>query len=78
MRDSAALSEEIGDLLFAVTNLSRKLGMDPESQLAAANEKFIRRFNKVEETLESGGTTTEAATLEEMESAWNRAKTAPA
>jgi len=75
-RDEAALAEELGDVLFAVTNLARKLGMDSESLLAAANEKFIRRFNKVEETLEAAGSSAEAASLEQMEGAWQQAKTA--
>ena len=73
-RDGDALAEEIGDLLFAVTNLARKLGMDSESLLAAANEKFIRRFDKLEETLEGNGTSPESAGLEEMEAAWEQAK----
>ena len=74
--DEAALTEEIGDVLFAVTNLARKLGMDSESLLAAANEKFIRRFDKLEETLEGDGKSAGSANLDEMEAAWEVAKTA--
>ena len=74
--DEAALAEEIGDVLFAVTNLARKLGMDSESLLAAANEKFIRRFDKLEETLEGDGKSAGSANLDEMEAAWEVAKTA--
>lgn len=72
--DARALEEELGDVLFAVTNLSRKLGMDAESLLAAANEKFIRRFNQVELCLDAAGKTVNSASLEEMESAWQLAK----
>lgn len=74
--DDAALAEELGDLLFAVTNLTRKLGMDSESLLAAANEKFTRRFEQVESILEGGGSSAEAATTDQLESAWDKAKTA--
>ncbi len=76
-RDEAALAEELGDLLFAVVNLARKLKMDPESLLAAANEKFARRFRKVEELLESAGGSAAAASTDELESAWETAKTTP-
>ena len=69
--DFARLEEEIGDLLFAVTNLGRKAGIDAESALAAANEKFMARFHKVEESL---GERFGEATLEEMDMEWERAK----
>lgn len=72
--DDAALGEELGDVLFAVTNLARKLGMESESLLAAANEKFIRRFDELETLLEEEGTNAAAAGMEEMEKAWQRAK----
>jgi uncharacterized protein YabN with tetrapyrrole methylase and pyrophosphatase domain len=72
--DDAALGEELGDVLFAVTNLARKLGMESESLLAAANEKFIRRFDELETLLEEEGTNAAAAGIEEMEKAWQRAK----
>ncbi len=69
-----ALAEELGDLLFAVTNLARKLDLDPETLLASANEKFIRRFTAVEDALEAGGSSAELASLEEMERAWQAVK----
>ena len=68
------MAEEIGDLLFAVTNLTRKIGLDSESLLAAANEKFTRRFNELEEILEENGSNVVDANLEIMEKAWNNVK----
>ena len=68
------LAEEIGDLLFAVTNLTRKIGMDSESLLAAANQKFINRFNEVEKILEKQGTNVVEADIQCMEKAWEKGK----
>jgi MazG family protein len=68
------LAEEIGDLLFAVANLARKLGIDPEAALRAANDKFVRRFRHIEERLAEGGRTPAEATLAEMDALWNEAK----
>jgi MazG family protein len=67
--------EEMGDLLFAIANLSRKLGIDPESALRKANEKVTARFEAVEERLHSEGSSVHDATLEEMEAAWQAVKT---
>jgi ATP diphosphatase len=68
------LEDEIGDLLFAVANLARHLGTDPEAALRATNAKFLRRFRKIEIALASRGKTPSAATLEEMEALWQSAK----
>ena len=68
------LAEEIGDLLFAVTNLTRKIGMDSESLMAAANQKFINRFNEVEKILEKQGTNVVEADIQCMEKAWEKVK----
>ena len=68
------LAEEIGDLLFAVTNLTRKIGMDSESLLAAANQKFINRFNEVEKILEKQGKNVVEADIQCMEKAWEKVK----
>ena len=65
------LQDEIGDLLFAVVNLGRHLGVDPERALRGTNAKFERRFRAVEATL---GDRLGSADLEEMEAAWVAAK----
>ena len=66
--------EELGDLLFAVTNLSRKLGIEPEAALRAANRKFTARFGAMQARLESRGRGLGEATLDEMEHAWQAVK----
>lgn len=68
------LSDELGDLLFAVINLARKLRVDPEQALRGTNRKFERRFQRVEHTLAGRGKRPEAASLEEMDAIWNQAK----
>lgn len=65
---------EVGDLLFSVVNLARKLGVDAESALAATNERFVRRFAGVEERLAAAGKKVGEATLAEMDAAWDEAK----
>jgi nucleoside triphosphate diphosphatase len=72
--DPARLEDELGDLLFAVVNLSRHLKIDPEVALKKANSKFVRRFRRVEALLAAAGTTPEAAGLDEMERRWEEAK----
>jgi ATP diphosphatase len=69
-----AVAEEVGDLLFTLANLARKLDLDPEAALAAANRKFRRRFAHIEESLAAGGRTAADASLEEMDRLWNEAK----
>ena len=68
--------EEMGDLLFAIANLSRKLGIEPESALRRANEKFTARFDAVERALAAAGRPLSETTLEEMEAEWQRIKAA--
>lgn len=68
------ITEEIGDLLFAIVNLSRFLGIEPENALHQTINKFIVRFQKVEKLLAKKGKDIEECTLEEMEEAWNRCK----
>jgi MazG family protein len=68
------IEEEMGDLLFSIANLARKLGVEPESALRKANEKFGQRFEKLERHLESAGRSVHDATLEEMEEAWQMVK----
>ncbi|MCX6856348.1 MAG: nucleoside triphosphate pyrophosphohydrolase [Verrucomicrobia bacterium] len=71
---TAAMEEELGDLLFSVVNLARKLGIESEAALAAANEKFIRRFHAVEAEIIASGKKLGEATLAEMDAAWDAAK----
>jgi MazG family protein len=66
--------EEMGDLLFSIANLARKMGLDPESALRKANEKFTARFTALEQTFESRGQSLHDATLEEMEDVWQGVK----
>jgi MazG family protein len=68
------LKDEIGDLLFAVANLARKLDVDPEAALRHTNDKFTRRFAQVEDRLAQRGLTPERSDLEEMDALWNEAK----
>jgi MazG family protein len=68
------LEEELGDLLFAVINLGRKLGLDAETSLRGTNRKFRSRFAQVEAGLRKEGKTPEESTLEEMEALWQAAK----
>lgn len=66
--------EEMGDLLFSIANLARKLGIEPESALRKANEKFSARFGALEQRLEERGHSVHQATLTEMEEAWRAIK----
>jgi len=75
---SDRLADELGDALFVLVNLARKLELDPESCLRRANAKFERRFRSVEQELARKGKTPADATLEEMEELWSAAKRAEA
>ena len=68
--------EEMGDLLFVVANLARKLGVEPEDALRGANAKFIRRFGFIEAELARDGRTPEQSDLAEMDALWDAAKVA--
>lgn len=72
--DREHLEEEIGDLLFAIANLARKLGIDPEAALAGTNEKFRQRFRAIETGLAERGRQLGQASLEEMDELWEAAK----
>ena len=74
--DHARAEEEMGDLLFAIANLARKLGVEPETALRKANEKFTKRFETMEQAIVSSGRSMSQMTLAELESAWQYAKTA--
>jgi tetrapyrrole methylase family protein/MazG family protein/ATP diphosphatase len=66
--------EEMGDLLFSIANLARKLGIEPESALRKANEKFSARFEQLERAFEARGESIHGATLEQMEAEWATVK----
>ena len=73
--DEAHVEEELGDLLFAVVNLSRFRNFTPaEELLARANKKFIQRFQYIERTIENRGDTLQETSIEEMERLWNEIK----
>lgn len=72
--DANAVREELGDLLFAVVNLARHLGEDPEAALSAATEKFRGRFNRMAKTVESAGRRMGEVSLEDLETAWQAEK----
>jgi MazG family protein len=68
------IEEELGDLLFAIANLSRKLGVEPEAALRRANDKFLSRFTEVERRLTSTGQRLQEKTLDELEATWQEVK----
>lgn len=71
------LEEEVGDLLFAVANLSRKLGVEPETALRKANEKFAGRFTAMETRVAASGRRMPEMSLEELEAEWHLVKKQP-
>jgi MazG family protein len=75
-QDPDSIEDEMGDLLFAVTNLARKLGVDPEVALRRTNDKFTRRFKSVEVDAKTVGKALPEMSLEEMDALWNAAKRA--
>jgi ATP diphosphatase len=70
----ANIGEEFGDLLFVMANVARHLEIDPEAALRAANQKFIRRFGRIEELLGTQGRSPAQSTLAEMDRLWDQAK----
>ncbi len=70
----ARIEEEMGDLLFAISNLSRKLGVDPEAALRRADDKFARRFTELERRFAAKGESLKDAGLARMEEEWGRIK----
>ncbi|MFT8719969.1 nucleoside triphosphate pyrophosphohydrolase [Acetobacter sp.] len=69
-----ALQDEIGDLLFAVSSLARRLKLDPEACLRQANAKFTRRFEALEDTLAATGRTPSDCTVEQLDDVWREVK----
>ena len=72
--DKAKVADELGDLIFAVVNIGRHVGADPEMALRGTNTKFRRRFAHIETELEASGESLQEATLERMEGLWQAAK----
>jgi nucleoside triphosphate diphosphatase len=72
--DADELAAETGDLLFALVNLARHVGADPDMALRGTNVKFERRFGYIEQALEAQGRSLDSASLTEMDALWNEAK----
>jgi MazG family protein len=68
------IEEEMGDLLFTMAHLSRQLGIEPETALRKANDKFTRRFETMEAAVETSGRKMADMSLEELEASWQQAK----
>jgi MazG family protein len=75
-RDAGEIAEEVGDLLFVVVNLARRLDVEPETALKKTNRKFRERFKFIEQQLKAAGRTLNDASLDEMDELWNRSKSA--
>ncbi|MBR4963983.1 MAG: nucleoside triphosphate pyrophosphohydrolase [Alistipes sp.] len=73
-KDKERLTDEMGDLFFALINACRLYGIDPEGALERTNKKFIRRFEYVEQSAEKHGKSLSEMSLEEMDGYWNEAK----
>jgi nucleoside triphosphate diphosphatase len=72
--DAGELADETGDLMFALVNLARHTGVDPELALRGTNAKFERRFGHIERTLAQQGRSLQSASLAEMDALWDEAK----
>lgn len=73
-QDAAATAEEFGDFLFSAVNVARFLSLDPEQTLTNATEKFIRRFQRMEQLAEQEGLLWDAASLQQLNTLWDRVK----
>jgi nucleoside triphosphate diphosphatase len=76
-QDRVRIEDEIGDVLFAIVNLARKRKIDAESALQGATDKFVARFNRLEDELKARGKKLGDADLAEMDSIWNEIKKTP-
>ena len=72
--DAAGIEEELGDLLFSLANLARKLGVNPELAVRRANDKFVRRFRALEDALRASGKSPGKVPLEELDAIWDSLK----
>jgi MazG family protein len=73
-QDRQSIDDEIGDLLFAVVNLARKCGLDAESTMQSATDKFVARFNRLENELQAQGKRLGDVDLAEMDAIWSEIK----
>ena len=74
--DKAKMRDELGDMLFVMANLARKLDLEPEDALRSSNAKFARRFRFIETQLQARGKSPAESDLDEMDALWNEAKAA--
>src|SRR5438045_974209 len=74
--DQTNMHDEIGDLLFTIANIARKLDVNPEEALQSTNRKFTRRFESMESRVHAAGRNLDQLTLEEMDALWDEAKAA--
>ncbi|HKO56554.1 MAG TPA: nucleoside triphosphate pyrophosphohydrolase [Thermoanaerobaculia bacterium] len=72
--DHQRAEEEMGDLLFTIANLARKLGIEPETALRKANDKFTKRFTALEKSVAASGRAMKDMTLDQFEAEWQRVK----
>jgi tetrapyrrole methylase family protein/MazG family protein/ATP diphosphatase len=72
--DKAKAREELGDVLFVLANLARKLDIEPEDALRSSNAKFARRFSFIERSLAADGRSPDQSDLAEMDALWDQAK----
>lgn len=75
-KDSSSIHDEVGDLLFTIANIARKLDINPEEALQSTNRKFRRRFESMERAVRAGGRNLDQLTLEQMDALWDEAKAA--
>lgn len=75
--EAAKIEEEVGDLLFVIVNLARRLDVEPETALKKTNRKFRKRFRFIEDSLRNDGRDLQDSELSEMDELWNRAKSVP-
>ena len=75
-KDQKKIHDEIGDLLFSIANIARKLDVNAEEALQSANRKFMRRFESMERAVRSEGQNLDQLTLDQMDALWDEAKAA--
>lgn len=74
--DAKKIEEEVGDLLFTIANIARKVNVNPEEALQSTNRKFMSRFESMESSVHSRGQNLDQLSLEEMDQLWDEAKAA--